>query len=1376
MNQRWLVGTLLLMVLIGVGVGGLLTSAPTAAQGGGTELRRINRAITGAEGNNPASWLELSGDGRFASFASDATKLVPGDTNDAHDVFVVTLATGAIERVSIGTDEAQANNYSMESRISADGRLVAFNSFAGNLSAITDTNNIQDVYLRDRLTGVTELISISSQGTAPGFASRLEGMSGDGRYVTFTSGARDILGDPDPFPQPTQLYLRDRQTGTTTLLVRAPNGDLPNNTTYGGDISADGRWVTFGSYATNLYYAANGHLGQVYLLDRTTNELTLVSRRFDGGAAGNAWSLRSRIAAGGGAVVFYSNASDLLPGGNTPHGQVYHYDRLTGLLTAASLNAAGVGNAMDSDPAISADGEWVLFSSGVSLVPADFNAQLDVYRWNRTTRELTVIPINAGGTQGNAASYDPKVSWDGAVIGFLSGAENLVPWDRNGAVDAFIQVAAGSLPPPLPPLPTATFTPSVTSTPRINPAANELFLPLSRRTAAINGGVQLVNITNGANGSSAHPSASADGSIVAFESFADNLVAGDTNNSSDIFVWYRDENRFRRVSVANDGAQGDGWSFAPHISADGRYVVFASDADNLVPNDLNLIQDVFRYDLQTATIELVSAGLGGVPANGVSLHTALSADGNIIAFTSSAGNLANPGTCCQGLYVRNMRTGVTTVVSDSAPTTTMTMSADGSRLFYQKIVILPDNCQATSLWEARAPNWNGVPLYSTGESNGEFTVYTMPTMSLDGRAVGFLRQERNQRREGLYIQRPNQPLTPLWEYQDVPEIEPSERNPDCFYGQILLPLISLSADGQAAAVELQDLNSAGHTPRLDYDSNQVSDIYLYRADVNGLLRVSVPNVTNQNIQANSRSYQPHLTADSRMLYFVSDASNLTGGDLNGHADVFAATFTQEGVPATPTVSPTPSITLTPSNTPTVTTTATPTTTPTRTPTATPSVTRTPTTTRTPTVTATPRTGALQYLPLSTFNRPLNSADIVQNLTAATRSWHAELLGFSNNGRWVVIDSQGCELLPEILPEECTALILYDVVRGTYEMIGERHLAEGAPITDTSNGATTIADNGEWMIFSSYTTGLVPTDTDTYGDIFAVERLTGETELLSLTWDGQPINGSADAAIASANGQQIAFVSDGDNITPDTVLPRNLNVYYLDRTAGTVELITKGTGGQPANDYSFVRTISADGNWLLLESLASNLVPGGGETLEVYLWNRASHQLTWISRRVDGVPPDSWVHGLDMTPDGRYILMQSSSNHLVEGDTGDDPDLFLYDRQSGETTLIPFGQPLSAPFPRGEISNDGRFVAANVDIPLPNGTTRRHVYRYDRVTGQSRLLTYNVEGQILNTGVQWWQLRGDGQALVFSTLASNVLPEDPNPWRDVFLWQDGGSEP
>jgi hypothetical protein len=231
-------------------------------------------------------------------------------------------------------------------------------------------------------------------------------------------------------------------------------------------------------------------------------------------------------------------------------------------------------------------------------------------------REATNI-LRAGSTR-------PSISADNRFISFQSDAANLVDGDTNAFLDIFVRDR------------------------------------LTRRTTR----VSVASDGTQANNGSRQSSISGNGRYVAFNSSATNLVAGDTNAASDIFVHDRVKKTTIRVSVASDGTQGDKGSAKPTISADGRYVSFTSTATNLVAGDTNNVDDVFVHDLLTKTTSLVTLGFNGKPANSTSFKQTLSANGRFVAFQSSASNLVRGDTNqLDDIFVHDRETKQTTRVS-----------------------------------------------------------------------------------------------------------------------------------------------------------------------------------------------------------------------------------------------------------------------------------------------------------------------------------------------------------------------------------------------------------------------------------------------------------------------------------------------------------------------------------------------------------------------------------------------------------------------------------------------------------------------------------------------------------------------------------------
>jgi Tol biopolymer transport system component len=423
-------------------VGALLALAPATAAFAGTDgaprTERVSVSSSGAQGDAGAGGAALSADGRFAVFASTSRNLVPRDTNKVTDVFVRDRQTGKTERVSVSSSGAQANGWSEDvPAISGDGRYVAFLSSATNLVPGRDRNGREaDVLVRDRKLHKTIRASVSSGGKQGGtgtFAERVA-ISGDGRFVAFVSRS--------------ELAFEDRRNSHRDVFVR----------------------------------------------DLRTHKTELVSVGLDG----------------------------------------------------------TVGDALSVEPAISADGRFVAFSSrATNLVPGQKHRVFDVYVRDLKTHRTTAVSVNSSGGPAWRTSINPSISADGRFVSFTSRAANLVADDTNGFDDVFLR---------------------------------DLQTGTTERISVSSGGAQSVQDQSGAGPFSL----SADGRFAVFESTAQDLAPGDANGSlADVFLRDVAGHTTRRVDVNSAGVQASDSSSWATISADGRFVGFWSEAKNLAPPNAN---------------------------------------------------------------------------------------------------------------------------------------------------------------------------------------------------------------------------------------------------------------------------------------------------------------------------------------------------------------------------------------------------------------------------------------------------------------------------------------------------------------------------------------------------------------------------------------------------------------------------------------------------------------------------------------------------------------------------------------------------------------------------------------------------------------------
>ena len=587
---------------------------------------------------------------------------------------------------------AGGNGDSVAPLISPDGRFVLFSSSADNLVAGDNSQLGLDLFLRDRSSNLTWLISANLSGTGGGNGNSLAGqVSTNGRYVVFQGDASDLLaGDTNAA---SDIFVRDRQLESNILVSVAADGGWANGASTDPVMTPDGRFVAFVSAATNLVANDTNGLPDVFVRDLLNGTTQLISV----GATGTAAIVSAPVITPEGRYVAYASTAHglvaTIPA--TAKGEVYVRDLVLNTTTWASTNAANlVSNALNLSyapsyhPAISDDGRFVTFKTGWTNgatapggtgVPAAY-----VFQFDSANRTTTTISTNSFAPWlQNDDVYGPETSPDGRFVVFVvtnQSAQCLTVqrWDAQAGTNLNVSVTAiGGLP-----AGTVSDRPAVsadgryvvfmsTATSLTGNTLSNGFHAFRRDVQA--GTTQLVDMdTNNVASAdlvTAIPTMSADGRFVAFESLDGRMVNGDKNGAFDVFV--RDltggstEMISRRDSTLASQAD-DGLSLlAPGaLSDDGQKLVFTSYADDLVPNDTNNAPDVFVADLTSGTNALVSVGVDGKPAAGSSFSPVLSNNGRFVAFVSSATNLiAGRNNPYANLFLRDLLAGTNAMVS-----------------------------------------------------------------------------------------------------------------------------------------------------------------------------------------------------------------------------------------------------------------------------------------------------------------------------------------------------------------------------------------------------------------------------------------------------------------------------------------------------------------------------------------------------------------------------------------------------------------------------------------------------------------------------------------------------------------------------------------
>lgn len=331
-------------------------------------------------------------------------------------------------------------------------------------------------------------------------------------------------------------------------------------------------------------------------------------------------------------------------------------------------------------PAISSDGRYIAFMSSAPLVDADSNSTDDIYLFNRTTRQLSRVSVATGGGQANGPSTRPHLSGNGRYVVFESIATNLVPGDTNGVSDVF-------------------------------------------RHDRVTGATVRISVATGGGqgtGASVDPEISEDGNLVAFSSGAFELVPNDANGAADVLVRDVTAGTTTRISVSTAGGEADLGSTDPAISGDGRFVAFASAATNLVAGDGNELSDVFVRDRVAGTTVRISVSSTGGEANSVSNRPSMSRDGRFVSFVSEANNLVPEATSFAARpYVRDVEASTTTL-GPGAFVISARLSGDGRYMAAAQSngVLLRDRFAAITVAPPGSSSWQA-PSFS---GNGRYVV------------------------------------------------------------------------------------------------------------------------------------------------------------------------------------------------------------------------------------------------------------------------------------------------------------------------------------------------------------------------------------------------------------------------------------------------------------------------------------------------------------------------------------------------------------------------------------------------------------------------------------------------------------------------------
>jgi Tol biopolymer transport system component len=828
----------------------------------------------------------ISPDGRYVLFASTANNLVVNSNNNPiplvmlprMNVYLRDRTNGTTTLVSVNLSGNGGNGDSFPASISTNGQYVLFESSASDL-VTNDNNGFKDIFVRDMATALTTLVSVNTNGVSGNGASRNSVMTPDGRYVAFTSDASDLAGgDTNGIPD---VFVRDLQGGVTTLASPGailvpnppPSWGLPPSLSDWPQVSADGRYVAFYSTASNLVAGA-ATVGNIYVRDLAAATTTLASSGAlsavqSAFGATNAVCYNHLMCSNGQFIAY--EAIPLPLARSQTAGVLLRYNLQTGLTDIVHTNANAAALVYDNpgDLSMTPDGQFLAFIANTNS-PSSNNTCVLV--WSAQTGATVLASGDlSNSVPSNSINAWPALDSTGRYVTFVSSGVNLTTNPLTGpfhlyqrdllaSVTTLIDLDTNSIGRGVDPeaIPAMSFDGSLVAFNAFGATLVPNDLNHARDVFARNipgATTELVSAHVPAfysltpDGLNSFPTAaiSANGRYIAFSSDADNIVPGATNHWSDVFVRDFVLGTNLLVSVGTNGTLGNAASFAPSISGDARYVAFTSGSSNLVAGDTNIYLDVFVRDLQAGTTTLVSVSTNGSSGNGDSYSPLMSGNDRFVVFRSKASNLGPPfltdGT--ENLILHDLQAG-TNIALTSYGDSCVAITPDGRFIAFDGGISGPSSMMLY-IWDTQA-----MALAYTNRTTGIMNVAVSP----DGKFLAYA--------TGTQISMVNRASNTT--------------------GLVASATYGFHSSLKVSSNDQWLVYTTGAAV-LPQDTNGVSDVYLYdlQAHTNSLVSQSY---IHAGFAANGPSDSPDISVDGRFITYRSTASDLVPGAGNGAPQVF----------------------------------------------------------------------------------------------------------------------------------------------------------------------------------------------------------------------------------------------------------------------------------------------------------------------------------------------------------------------------------------------------------------------------------------------------------------------------------------------------------
>jgi hypothetical protein len=846
----------------------------------------------------------------------------------------------------------------------------------------------------------------------------------------------------------------------------------------------------------------------------------------------------------------------------------------------------------------------------------------------------------------------------------------------------------------------------------------------------------------------------------------DNIVPGDNNAYTDAFVRDLQTGTATLVSVTPQGTPGNLDSGGLAISPNGRYVLFSSDATNLVPGDTTATTEIFERDLVNKTTTLVSANTAGVPANDVCYSAVMTPDGRYVAFLSFAHNLVT-GAPTNGvmLYLRDTVNNTTTLVSTGLPSSSYGYTTFGSE-------VISDNGQFVGFQAAQLYSFATRNLYVRDTVNG---TTALVTPGLSGTAANGDSSNMVMTPDGHYV-------AFVSRASNLISNDANGAIQDVFLRDLVLnqtSIVSVTASGQSANdASAVDNSGNDENPSISNDGRYVafsswatnlagitgatSHLDVYVRDMSSLSVVRAGATPSGGQSANGFSHQPLISGDGSRVAFVSYSTDLVSvPNFINNEDIFVRNL---GTKTTSLV----------------------------------------TINAAGTASSVGYGGNLvwlttngQFVAFNSSNGDLTQQDgdhstdaFVRNLTTATTTMvstrdpslpsltgndisYTQVVGShatvaSADGRYVAFTSAADNLVPNDTNQNLDVFVA-DRVTGTVKLASVN--SAGTASGNSFSQRPAISADGQVVAFDSLASNLVSLpDNNGTSDVFVHNFATNQTTLVSVNYLGTAsANGGGAQPTITPDGRYVLFRSNASDLVSSGGSGYQ-EIYRRDLVNQTTILVSTGMTGFGATGHCQNASMTPDGRYVIFDTNASDLVSGDNNgALDVFVRDTVAEQTYLVSVNAAGTGSgDGASQNASITPDGRYVVFESTANDLVPGVTGSNSNVYVRDLVSGKTYLVsanPSGAGGNGGSQHGAISNDGRYVAFDSDASdLAPGDTNNatDVFVRDRTTGQTTLVSMNAAGTASASGNSSYpSLSADGHKVVFDTLAPDLFPNDVN---------------